>query len=56
MESNTLRSVRCDVKSCVHNVDGCECSADRISVNCTCSSPDCCDETQCSTFKAKENC
>lgn len=53
-ESRTLRSVKCDVESCIHNVDGSECSADSIKVCSTCSSPDCADETQCRTFKSKQ--
>ncbi len=46
----TLSSVKCDVTSCVHNVQGKRCSADKISVRCTCAAPDCADETLCDTF------
>lgn len=49
----TLSSVKCDVTSCVHNVDGKRCSADKISVCCTCSDPNCADETLCKTFSAR---
>ncbi|MBR6872206.1 MAG: DUF1540 domain-containing protein [Ruminococcus sp.] len=55
MTPRTLSSVKCDVTSCAHNVNGRECSADSISVCCTCSCPDCPDETLCKTFKAREN-
>ncbi len=54
MSKNTLSSVKCDVTSCAHNVDGQECSAKGISVCRTCSCPDCPDETLCRTFKARE--
>ncbi|MBR6045582.1 MAG: DUF1540 domain-containing protein [Ruminococcus sp.] len=53
-DTKTLNSVRCDVSSCVHNVDGCACSADSIKVCCTCTSPDCADETLCRTFRARQ--
>ncbi|MBR6101559.1 MAG: DUF1540 domain-containing protein [Ruminococcus sp.] len=53
-DSRTLRSVKCDVESCIHNVGGKECSADGIKVCSTCSQPDCADETQCKTFSARQ--
>ena len=36
------------------NKDDHSCTADSIDVNRTCASPDCCDETECATFKAKD--
>lgn len=53
-DERTIRSVKCDVTSCIHNVDGRECSADSIKVCCTCQSPDCADETLCDTFKSRQ--
>ena len=45
--------LHCSVDSCVFNKDSCECTADSVDVSCTCSDPDCCDETECRTFKSK---
>ncbi|MBP3271238.1 MAG: DUF1540 domain-containing protein [Ruminococcus sp.] len=52
-ESN--RAINCNVESCIYNKNSCECTADHINVNCTCSDPDCSDETECRTFKSREN-
>lgn len=49
--NDKIRRVRCDVESCVHNSGAKECTADKIDVTQTCDKPDCCDETQCKTFK-----
>lgn len=53
MEKERIYGINCDVTSCVHNNNACECTADKIDVCCTCSEPDCCDETVCKTFKAR---
>ncbi|SDB12189.1 protein of unknown function [Ruminococcaceae bacterium FB2012] len=55
MTNKTLSSVKCGVESCVHNVEGKECSADCITVGSTCSCADCSDDTLCRTFKSREN-
>ncbi len=52
--SKSLNNIRCDVESCRFNRDAKLCTADEIRVSCTCASPDCCDETQCGTFEARE--
>lgn len=48
------RSIHCNVESCVFNKNACECTADKIDVSCTCANPDCCDETECKTFKSRD--
>lgn len=53
MEKEMNHGISCNVSSCVYNKDCCECMADSIDVCCTCKEPDCCDETQCRTFKAR---
>ena len=53
MDKHNSHGISCDVSSCVYNSDCCECTADSIKVCCTCKDPDCCDETQCKTFKAR---
>lgn len=50
---NINRGIHCNVTSCVYNKDACDCTAEKIDVSCTCSKPDCCDETECKTFKAR---
>ncbi|MBP3793476.1 MAG: DUF1540 domain-containing protein [Ruminococcus sp.] len=55
MENKNRHGISCDVGSCVFNKNECECTADSISVCCTCSDPECCSETQCKTFKSKEH-
>lgn len=53
MEKDKIYGINCDVSNCVYNRDSHECVAGSIDVCCTCKDPDCCDETQCKTFKAK---
>lgn len=53
MEKEKIYGINCDVSSCVYNRNACECTAGSIDVCCTCKEPDCCDETQCKTFKAR---
>ena len=55
MEKDKINGINCDVESCVYNHNSCECTAGRIQVCSTCSEPDCCDETGCKTFKARES-
>lgn len=50
---NAIKGIRCNVENCIHNKNACECTANYIDVSCTCSKPDCCDETECKTFKSK---
>lgn len=47
--------IKCDVESCAFNHVGKECTADSIEVCCTCSDPNCCDETLCKTFKQRND-
>lgn len=54
MEKNRLYGITCDVESCVYNRDSSECTAEKINVCSTCSEPECCDETVCKTFKARD--
>lgn len=54
MTDKTIRSVKCGVTSCIHNVKGEECSADSITVGCSCSCADCSDDTLCRTFASRE--
>jgi hypothetical protein len=54
MDKEKIQGINCDVSSCVYNRNSHECVAGRIDVCCTCSEPDCCDETQCKTFKARD--
>ena len=54
MTEKTLNHVKCGVTSCVHNVNGTECSASGITVGCSCSCADCSDDTLCRTFRSKE--
>lgn len=53
MENEKIKGISCDVSNCVYNRDSCECTAGKIKVCSTCCDPECCDETQCRTFKAK---
>ena len=53
MEKDKIYGINCDVSNCIHNRNSCECIAGKIDVCCTCSDPNCCDETVCKTFKAK---
>ena len=46
--------LHCNVASCAFNKNAGECTADHVDVSCTCSEPDCCDETECRTFKARD--
>ena len=52
--SENRKRVSCNVESCAFNNDDHSCAADKIDVNRTCASPDCCDETECATFKPKD--
>lgn len=48
-----INGISCDVSNCVYNRNSSECVAGKIKVCRCCSDPDCCDETACKTFKAK---
>ncbi len=50
--NNQVNGINCDVQSCIYN-DSHACNAGSIDVCCTCSQPDCSDETVCKTFKAR---
>ncbi len=53
MEKDRIYGIHCNVDNCVYNKNASECTAGKIDVSCTCSDPNCCDETECKTFKAR---
>lgn len=53
MEKDRIYGIHCNVDNCVYNSNNCECTAGKINVGCTCIDPNCCDETECKTFKAR---
>ena len=54
MEKDRIYGIHCNVDKCVYNSNNCECTAGKINVGCTCTDPNCCDETECKTFMAFE--
>ena len=54
MSEKTIAQVRCGVESCIHNVNGTQCSAGGITVGSSRSCADCSDDTLCRTFCSKE--
>lgn len=54
MDKHILSGVNCDVKSCIYNRSGKECSASSIKVDSTCNDPSNCDETACRTFIGRD--
>lgn len=51
-----INGIHCDVTSCEYNCNACECVADKVDIHCTCSEPNCSDETICKTFKPRSGC
>ncbi len=49
-----ITGINCDVASCIYNRNSKECVAGKINVCCSCNDADCCDETCCKTFKARD--
>lgn len=43
-------SVKCDVKGCKHNADGCNCRLDSVNITCGCGES----RTCCGDFSEKE--
>ncbi len=55
-EKEKVNGIKCNVSSCVYNRDERDCVAGKIDVTCCgCSEANCCAQTECKTFKAK-NC
>ena len=46
MEKDRIYGIHCNVDNCVYNSNNCECTAGKINVGCTCTDPNCCDETE----------
>ncbi len=54
MEKDVIREITCSAKNCIHNENGCKCTAAHIDVGTVgaCTSG----ETCCSTFKNCDSC
>ncbi len=48
-----INGIHCDVSNCIYNRNSCECVAGKIDVCRCCSDPECSDETECKTFKSR---
>ncbi len=54
MEMEKVNGIKCNVSSCVYNRDERDCVAGKIDVTCCgCAEANCCAQTECKTFKAK---
>ncbi len=54
MEKDKVMGIKCNVSSCVYNRDNEDCVAGKIDVTtCGCSTPNCCAQTECKTFKPR---
>lgn len=51
---HSLNGIACEVSNCIYNEDSRECTAKKVNICCTCTKPDCSDETECKTFKARD--